>query len=97
MNERDALGDSLVPDYITHLKEGGFYSWFFSGRIRVDPGLPTKGRSTGKYESFLTEFGAANGDAAWGRPVGVAVGSDGCLLVSDDASTSIWRVSYTGK
>jgi glucose/arabinose dehydrogenase len=26
-NERDALGDDLVPDYITHLKEGGFYGW----------------------------------------------------------------------
>ncbi|HXQ80894.1 MAG TPA: PQQ-dependent sugar dehydrogenase [Opitutaceae bacterium] len=26
-NERDALGDNLVPDYITHLKEGGFYGW----------------------------------------------------------------------
>ena len=26
-NERDALGDNLVPDYITHLKEGSFYGW----------------------------------------------------------------------
>jgi glucose/arabinose dehydrogenase/cytochrome c1 len=26
-NERDALGDDLVPDYITHVKEGGFYGW----------------------------------------------------------------------
>ncbi len=26
-NERDALGDNLVPDYITHLQEGGFYGW----------------------------------------------------------------------
>ena len=26
-NERDALGDDLVPDYITHLREGGFYGW----------------------------------------------------------------------
>jgi glucose/arabinose dehydrogenase len=26
-NERDALGDDLVPDYITHLQEGGFYGW----------------------------------------------------------------------
>ena len=27
VNERDALGDNLVPDYITHVKEGGFYGW----------------------------------------------------------------------
>ena len=26
-NERDALGDNLVPDYITRVKEGGFYGW----------------------------------------------------------------------
>jgi hypothetical protein len=26
-NERDALGDDLVPDYITRVREGGFYGW----------------------------------------------------------------------
>jgi len=26
-NERDSLGDDLVPDYITRVKEGGFYGW----------------------------------------------------------------------
>ncbi|HWA10136.1 MAG TPA: PQQ-dependent sugar dehydrogenase [Opitutaceae bacterium] len=26
-NERDALGDDLVPDYVTHVKEGGYYGW----------------------------------------------------------------------
>jgi glucose/arabinose dehydrogenase len=26
-NERDALGDDLVPDYITHVREGGYYGW----------------------------------------------------------------------
>ena len=26
-NERDALGDDLVPDYITHVQAGGFYGW----------------------------------------------------------------------
>jgi glucose/arabinose dehydrogenase len=30
-------------------------------------------------------------------PVGVATAPDGSLLVSDDGSGSIWRVSYTGK
>jgi glucose/arabinose dehydrogenase len=29
----------------------------------------------------------------WGRPVGVAVAKDGALLVTDDVSNSIWRVS----
>ncbi len=27
VNERDGLGDHLVPDYITHVEEGGFYGW----------------------------------------------------------------------
>jgi glucose/arabinose dehydrogenase len=27
VNERDGLGDDLVPDYITHVQEGGFYGW----------------------------------------------------------------------
>jgi glucose/arabinose dehydrogenase/mono/diheme cytochrome c family protein len=27
VNERDALGDNLVPDYITSVKPGGFYGW----------------------------------------------------------------------
>ncbi|MCG2613183.1 sorbosone dehydrogenase family protein [Terrimonas sp. NA20] len=27
VNERDGLGDDLVPDYITSVKENGFYGW----------------------------------------------------------------------
>jgi glucose/arabinose dehydrogenase len=27
VNERDGLGDNLVPDYITHVTDGGFYGW----------------------------------------------------------------------
>ena len=27
VNERDGLGDNLVPDYITRVQEGGFYGW----------------------------------------------------------------------
>jgi glucose/arabinose dehydrogenase len=27
VNERDRLGNNLVPDYITHVEEGGFYGW----------------------------------------------------------------------
>ena len=30
VNERDMLGDELVPDYITAVREGGFYGWPFS-------------------------------------------------------------------
>ncbi len=162
-NERDALGDNLVPDYITHVQEGGFYGWpwwyigphqdprqkgkhpelkdktvipdvllqphnaslefiFYGGKqfpaeysgdifasqhgswnrsvragyevIRVP--LHQTGHATGEYEDFLTGFVLPDGNV-WGRPVGTAVAPDGSLLVSDDGSNSIWRVSYTGK
>ncbi|CAA7617310.1 sorbosone dehydrogenase family protein [Magnetospirillum sp. UT-4] len=30
VNERDGLGDELVPDYLTRVVEGGFYGWPYS-------------------------------------------------------------------
>lgn len=30
VNERDELGDELVPDFLTSVKEGGFYGWPYS-------------------------------------------------------------------
>jgi glucose/arabinose dehydrogenase len=30
VNERDEMGDELVPDYLTSVKEGGFYGWPYS-------------------------------------------------------------------
>ena len=30
VNERDRLGDDLVPDFLTEVKEGGFYGWPYS-------------------------------------------------------------------
>ena len=52
-------------------------------------------RAVGDYEIFLSGFVTADGQV-WGRPVGVAVARDGALLVTDDGSNSIWRVSYPG-
>ena len=45
VNERDELGDDLVPDYMTSVREGGFYGWPWSywGRhvdVRVQPPRP---------------------------------------------------------
>lgn len=38
VNERDELGPNLVPDYITSVREGGFYGWPYSyfGKF-IDP------------------------------------------------------------
>ncbi|MGJ8593666.1 MAG: PQQ-dependent sugar dehydrogenase [Aquaticitalea sp.] len=43
VNERDELGDNLVPDYVTNVKKGGFYGWPYSyfGQIE-DPRLKGK-------------------------------------------------------
>lgn len=56
--------------------------------------VPTKDEhATGQYVDFLTGFVTDKGEV-WGRPVGVAVATDGSLLVTDDGSNSIWRVTY---
>lgn len=163
VNERDALGDNLVPDYVTHVTPGGFYGWpwwyigphqdprfagshselrekviapdvlvqphnaslqlaFYTGSLfpaefrgdlfvaqhgswnrSVRTGyelirIPFHGntRPTGEYEDFMTGF-VVDGARVWGRPVGVTVAPDGSLLVSDDGSNSIWRISYKGR
>ncbi len=161
VNERDELGDNLVPDYITHFEEGGFYGWpwFYMGgnqdprhqgkhlelkwkvltpdvllqphdaslEMTFDDGskfpgeyhgdifaaehgswnrakrsgyevirVPLhNGHADGSYEDFVTGF-VTNDGKVWGRPVGVAFGSDGALYITDDQSNSIWRVSYVG-
>jgi glucose/arabinose dehydrogenase len=163
VNERDRLGDDLVPDYITSVKEGGIYGWpwfyigghqdprhagkhpelrdkvivpdvllqphdaslemlFYDGSqfpaayrgdifaaehgswnrairsgyevIRVP--MHGKDHADGGYEDFLTGFVTASGEV-WGRPVGVAVAGDGALLVTDDGTNAIWRVSAVSR
>ncbi len=158
VNERDELGDDLVPDYATAVQEGGFYGWPYAyfgpnedprrkgerpdlvkktlipdvplGSHTASLGLafydqkafPEKyrngafigqhgswnrsrfsgykvvfipfrnGRPAGKPEDFLTGFIANEADVH-GRPVGITVLQDGSMLVADDASNTIWRVS----
>ena len=47
VNERDEIGSDLVPDYITSVKDGGFYGWPYSyyGQhvdVRVKPQAPDR-------------------------------------------------------
>ncbi len=157
-NERDGLGDNLVPDYVTRVREGAFFGWpwrtmgdredprwkgarpdlagkvtnpdtplqphsaplgmtFYAGTA-FPPGyrgsafvafhgswnraertgykvvriIMRDGQPTGDYEDFLTGF-VVDDASVWGRPVGVATARDGSLLVSEDASGTIWRIS----
>jgi glucose/arabinose dehydrogenase len=162
VNERDGMGDDLVPDFLTHVERGAFYGWPYAyigahpqpGYAEKRPDLVAKtvvpdlllrshsaplglafytgnqfpehyrgdafvalhgswnsseprgyavvhvpfrnGRPAGGYENFVTGFWIAGEERAqvWGRPVGLAVAKDGSLLIADDVSQSIWRVSY---
>lgn len=59
--------------------------------------VPLKnGHASGEYEDFVTGFVTPDGQV-WGRPAGIAVAKDGSLMVSEDGSNSIWRISYVGK
>jgi glucose/arabinose dehydrogenase len=53
------------------------------------------GKCVGEYDDFMTGFVTPSGDV-WGRPVGVTVDRQGSLIVTDDGSSSLWRVRYTG-
>lgn len=48
------------------------------------------------YEDFITGFLDAQTNKAWGRPVDVLFLEDGSMLISDDLTGSIYRVTYEG-
>jgi glucose/arabinose dehydrogenase len=161
VNERDEIGPDLVPDYMTSVRDGGFYGWpysYFGKNVddRVEPQRPdlvakaivpdyalgshtaslgltfytadllpqqyrngafigqhgswnreprsgykvifvpfANGKPAGLPQDVLTGFISDKGEAR-GRPVGVAVGRDGALLVADDVGNCIWRVTPAG-
>jgi len=51
------------------------------------------GKPAGQAVDVLTGFINAEKEIAFGRPVGVAIGGDGALLVADDVGNTIWRVA----
>ncbi len=60
--------------------------------------VPVKdGKPVGTYETFADGFWHENGGGPQHRPVGVAVGPDGSLYITDDAAGRIWRVMYKGR
>ena len=92
-------GKQFPAEYKGDIFAGEHGSWNKAARvgyevIRVP--LHQTGKSSGEYQDFLTGFVLPSGEV-WGRPVGVTVAADGSLLVSDDGSGTIWRVSYGSK
>ena len=71
VNERDELGSDLVPDYMTSVRDGGFYGWPYSyfGQIvdtRVEPPRPDLVASAIKPDYALGPHTASLG-LAWTR------------------------------
>ncbi len=60
-------------------------------RIPLDGSTPT-----GAAEDFAAGWLSLSENAVYGRPVGLAVGPDGALYVSDDKGGFIYRVTYQG-
>ncbi len=88
VNERDELGEDLVPDYLTSVQEGGFYGWPYSywGQNvddRVRPQDPEKVAATIRPDYALGSHVAALGldfsEASMGEQFaeGVFVGEHG--------------------
>lgn len=60
--------------------------------------LPLNGsRPAGPLEDFASGWLDPASGRAGGRPVGLAVGPDGALYVSDDKAGMIYRISYRGE
>ena len=55
------------------------------------------GKPVGGYETFADGFWKEDPAGPKHRPVGVAVGPDGSLYITDDAAGTIWRVMYKGR
>lgn len=88
VNERDEIGPNLVPDYLTSVREGGFYGWPYSywGKnvdTRVMPQNPQKVASAIAPDyalgSHVAALGVAFSTPAMGTPFadGVFVGEHG--------------------
>ena len=54
------------------------------------------GKPSGKAQDFVTGFLSADYHAR-GRPVGIAVDKTGALLIADDLSDKVWRVSVAAQ
>lgn len=89
---------SFPQQYSSSLYIAMHGSWNRSNKVgyKVMRVLLKDGHVAGEAVDFVTGFLKDDGSVA-GRPAGVAVASDGSLLVSDDKSGLIYRVSWAGK
>ena len=84
VNERDELGPNLVPDYLTSVREGGFYGWpysYWGNNVdpRVRPQDPKKVASAIAPDYSLGSHVAALG-VAFSTPAMGAAFADGVFV-----------------
>ncbi len=96
LHRRDSVGQQWCEGDIFASQHGSWNRSVRAGYEVIRVPLHQTGHAAGEYEDFLTGFVLPDGNV-WGRPVGTAIAPDGSLLVSDDGSNSIWRVSHTRK
>jgi glucose/arabinose dehydrogenase len=67
VNERDELGDDLVPDYLTSVRDGGFYGWpyFYFGQ-HEDPRLKDTPRPESIMKAIVPEVPLGSHTASLG-------------------------------
>jgi glucose/arabinose dehydrogenase len=84
----------MFPDFVGDVFVSLHGSWNRGRRTgyKVVRVLMDNGQPTGIYEDFMTGF-VLSADQVWGRPVGVGIGGDGSILVSEDGAGTIWRVT----
>ena len=107
VNERDELGPQLVPDYLTSVRDGGFYGWPYSyfgpnvePRIRPQrPDLVTKAivpdYALGSHVAALGLDFAAEGGLGGPYAEGAFVGQHGSWNRSDPSGYKVVFVPFT--
>jgi hypothetical protein len=91
--------EGALPGFPAGMAIGQHGSWNRStlSGYRVVHVAFENGRPTGPPRDVLTGFLSPDETTAYGRPVGVAIGPDGALLVADDVGDVIWRVTGAGR
>ncbi|NRF68227.1 sorbosone dehydrogenase family protein [Aquincola sp. S2] len=76
VNERDELGNDLVPDYLTSVRDGGFYGWPYSYFGSVVDARPQPPRPDLVAKAIKPDYALGSHVA----PLGLVVGTDASAL-----------------
>lgn len=95
VNERDQLGDELVPDYATSVKKDGFYGWpyYYWGK-HVDPRWEDKIPDSIPQNSITPDYALGAHTASLGLAFNKAAGFDEGLYIGQHGSWN--KSSFTG-